>query len=176
MKIFFYYVIYINEMFDKIHKLLLGGAEHNNENDELLNSLTKEQLIENIRNKDEEIKQLKKKVLERREKREANKKDLDEYTTNNINKWMDIFRASDIHHKNPDIKEYDEDFSTFDILKAGKDPNFKFRPYQQKFIEDWSISTNELVILYYGVGSGKTLIAINCAVISILLQPIEKSR
>ena len=38
-----------------------------------------------------------------------------------------------------------------------------FRDYQFEFIKNWSISAQELVILYYGVGSGKTLIAVNCA-------------
>ena len=158
-------------MFDKIHKILSGGAEHNAENDELLNTMTKEQLIEQLKIKDTEIKKLKMTAAERTEKRNSSKKTLDAYTNLNINKWVDIYKASDAHHKNPEVIQYDEDFSTFDIVKSGKDANFKFRPYQQKFIEDWSISTNELVVLYYGVGSGKTLIAINCAEQFINLNP-----
>ncbi len=43
-----------------------------------------------------------------------------------------------------------------------KNKNY-YRDYQKRFIEDWSLSAQELVILYYGVGSGKTMIAVNCA-------------
>jgi eIF-2B alpha/beta/delta-like uncharacterized protein len=102
---------------------------------------------------------------------EANKKSINEYTEKNIEKWMTVFRAEDEKHLNPEVKQYDEEKSTYDLIVQGKMGNMKFRPYQRKFIEDWSIATNELVILYYGVGSGKTLIAINCAEQFINLNP-----
>jgi len=172
-------------MFNKLTKLLLGGADHNEENTELLDNLTKEQLLELVKkqkdqieekNKEiqktaEEIRKYKIALLERRDRRENNKKSVDGYTDININRWIDIFKAEDAKHQNPEVIQYDEDISTFDLVKSNKNQYFKFRPYQQKFIEDWSISTNELVILYYGVGSGKTLIAINCGEQFINLNP-----
>jgi len=165
-------------MLDKLKRVLLGGANHNDENDELLDNMTKEQLIELVKKQkddakkqEEELRKYKIALLEKRKKREANKKTIDDYTIINIEKWIDIFKAEDAKHKNPEIIDYDENLSTFDLVKSGKNSYFKFRPYQQKFIEDWSIATNELVILYYGVGSGKTLIAINCGEQFINLNP-----
>lgn len=77
------------------------------------------------------------------------------------------------YHFNPDE-------SSFDKINSGKvkNVNYKkkddgtmeksistlsFRNYQKEFIESWTVSSQEAVILYYGVGSGKTLIATNCA-------------
>jgi hypothetical protein len=165
-------------MLDKLKRVLLGGADHESENTELLDNMTKEQLIELVKKQaeekkktDEELRSYKMALLKRRKEREENKKTIDRYTEINIDKWIKIFQAEDAKHQNPEVIQYDEDLSTFDLIKSNKNPYFKFRPYQQKFIEDWSIATNELVILYYGVGSGKTLIAINCGEQFINLNP-----
>ena len=158
-------------MLDKLKKILLGGANQDKENNELLDNMTKEQLIELVNIQKEELRKYKIALLKRRDEREQNKKSIDKYTEVNIDKWIEIFKAEDEKHINPEIIPYDEDASTFDLIKENKNKYFKFRPYQQKFIEDWSISTNELVILYYGVGSGKTLIAINCGEQFINLNP-----
>ena len=165
-------------MLDKLKRILLGGGIHDKENDELLDNMTKEQLIELVnkqredaKKQAEELRKYKIELLKRRDKREQNKQSIDKYTEHNISKWIDIFKAEDEKHLNPEIIAYDEDVSTFDLIKENKNKYFKFRPYQQRFIEDWSISTNELVILYYGVGSGKTLIAINCGEQFINLNP-----
>lgn len=158
-------------MLDKLKKILFGGANQDKENNELLDNMTKEQLIELVNIQKEELKKYKIALLKRRDEREQNKKSIDKYTEVNIDKWIEIFKAEDEKHINPEIIPYDEDASTFDLIKENKNKYFKFRPYQQKFIEDWSISTNELVILYYGVGSGKTLIAINCGEQFINLNP-----
>jgi hypothetical protein len=165
-------------MFDKIKRVLLGGADQEKENQELLDAMSKEELItivnkqkEEAKQKEEELMKYKLALLQKRKEREENKQSIDKYTEINIDKWMDVFRAEDSKHQNPEVIEYDEDISTFDLIKGNKNKNYKFRPYQKKFIEDWSIATNELVILYYGVGSGKTLIAINCAEQFINLNP-----
>jgi superfamily II DNA or RNA helicase len=165
-------------MLDKLKRILLGGSIQEKENEELLDNLTKEQLIELVnkqrkdaKKQEEELRKYKIALLKRRDEREQNKKTIDKYTEVNIDKWIEIFKAEDEKHINPEIIPFNEDASTFDLIKENKNKYFKFRPYQQKFIEDWSISTNELVILYYGVGSGKTLIAINCGEQFINLNP-----
>lgn len=101
------------------------------------------------------------------------------YTVLNLYKF---FKTEDGKLLNPDEKKrnkaYDElenknkfvspNFYKYDPFESAFDRNIRtgdvnFRDYQKKFIQDWSISAQELVILYYGVGSGKTLIAVNCA-------------
>ena len=61
----------------------------------------------------------------------------------------------------PDMYAYDPHKTAFE--KNNRKNNKYFYAYQKKFIEDWSVSDQELVILYYGVGSGKTAVAVNCA-------------
>ena len=61
----------------------------------------------------------------------------------------------------PDMYAYNPHETAFE--KNNRKNNKYFYAYQKKFIEDWSVSDQELVILYYGVGSGKTAVAVNCA-------------
>ena len=71
-----------------------------------------------------------------------------------------FLKTQDGKHIRDEFKEYDDTLTAFD--RNSKIGNY-FRDYQFEFIKNWSISAQELVILYYGVGSGKTLIAVNCA-------------
>jgi len=99
-------------------------------------------------------------------KRKRKVKSFDAYDILNLNKFL---RTQDEVFLNPEVYEYDEDKTAFDkFLK--KNPNY-YREYQKKFIEDWSVSSQECVILYYGVGSGKTMIAVNCAEQFAVLNP-----
>jgi len=99
-------------------------------------------------------------------KRKRKVKTFDAYDILNLNKFL---RTQDEVFLNPDVFAYDEDNTAFDkFLK--KNPNY-YREYQKKFIEDWSVSSQECVILYYGVGSGKTMIAVNCAEQFAVLNP-----
>lgn len=87
-------------------------------------------------------------------------KDIEKYDIFNFHKFL---RTEDgkILSSNPELYQYTPSLTAFDKnLKAN--PNY-YRDYQKRFIEDWSLSVQELVILYYGVGSGKTMIAVNCA-------------
>ncbi len=88
--------------------------------------------------------------------RKSRKKTFEEYDLMNLKKFE---KTEDNILQNPEIFKYDENMTAFD--KNSK-KNI-FRPYQKKFIEDWSVSAQECCILYYGVGSGKTMIAVNCA-------------
>jgi superfamily II DNA or RNA helicase len=55
-----------------------------------------------------------------------------------------------------DIIEIDE---MMNDNKAG----FKLQKHQKDFVKNWSLSSQEVTICYYGVGSGKTIIMILCA-------------
>ena len=57
----------------------------------------------------------------------------------------------------PEHYAYDPAHTAFDRSKG------KLYDYQRKFIEDWTVSAQEMAILYYGVGSGKTMVAVHCA-------------
>ena len=93
-------------------------------------------------------------------------KSFDAYDILNLNKFL---KTQDEVFLNPEVFAYDEDQTAFDkFLK--KNPKY-YREYQKKFIEDWSVSSQECVILYYGVGSGKTMIAVNCAEQFAVLNP-----
>jgi superfamily II DNA or RNA helicase len=123
------------------------------------------------------------KKLDKLEKK-GTKKTLAEYDLMNLKKWLltiDIknqFEVIDIEN----FLETDEKIKkkqSFKFAKTKENPtdnafdnNKKnFKDYQKEFIENWSVSAQELCILYYGVGSGKTLIAINCAEQYVNLNP-----
>ncbi len=134
--------------------------------DKALQNLTKEELIKIIDMKDEKINELKTK-----KKREPNTTPISEYNLINVFKFL---RSEDGKIITSDNSKYilDEFESAFD--KNLRTNEIQYRDYQKKFIEDWSVSLQELVILYYGVGSGKTLIAVNCAEQFILLNEQSK--
>ena len=70
------------------------------------------------------------------------------YLKTNDGKWLST---------QPELYAYDPSQTSFDKNKTS------LYSYQKKFIEDWAVSAQELVILYYGVGSGKTMVAVHCA-------------
>jgi superfamily II DNA or RNA helicase len=120
--------------------------------------LSKEELINKINEQDKIIN-----ILEtEKQKKQRIKKDIEDYTLINYYKFL---RTEDGKlYKNNE----DNQFYLYNPLESAFDRNIrtgdiKFRDYQKNFIQDWSVSQQELVILYYGVGTGKTLIAVNCA-------------
>jgi superfamily II DNA or RNA helicase len=118
-----------------------------------------------LKNKDKIIEELETE-LEEKPARVRNTKNIDLYDIVNFHKFMRTQDAKLLltdkegnQYLDPKHYAYDPYETAFDKLKKDK----KFFDYQQKFIEDWTLSSQELVILYYGVGSGKTTIAVNCA-------------
>ena len=124
---------------------------------------------EEIKKQKEENAKLAEELGNVKEKRTRNLKNIEDYDIDNFRKFLRTADAKAIFGEegeekketyiNPQYYAYDEENTAFDRLKRNK----KFFDYQQQFIEDWTVSSQELVILYYGVGSGKTTIAINCA-------------
>lgn len=157
-------------MDEKIFNILMGGGIHDEEQFQLL-ELTKQleelkkdndsknEIINNLvltqNQQKEEIENLKTELKKPRKRPPA--KSLESYDLVNLNKFL---KTEDYKLINPEIYEYDEEITAFD--RNSKLDNY-FRDYQKQFILDWSLSVQELVILYYGVGSGKTMIAVNCA-------------
>lgn len=134
---------------------------HNN----LMNHLKgfgENELMEEIKKLREQLQQANDKIAEQdaKIKRSRNKKDYESIDLININKYKRLPYYRDVLLKNPEIYEWTDETAFDKNLKKNKD---YFRDYQKRFIEDWSVSTQECVILYYGVGAGKTMIAVNCA-------------
>jgi superfamily II DNA or RNA helicase len=87
-------------------------------------------------------------------------KSIDEYTIINIIKYLETDTGKTFKRADPETRklfEYDPYETAYDKNKD------KYRDYQRKIIESWTISSQELLILYYGVGTGKTLIATTMA-------------
>jgi superfamily II DNA or RNA helicase len=152
------------------------SSDLNKSQEELFNELSKlskEELTrlllkdrEAIKNKDRIIEELETELEEEKPKRVRKTKNIDLYDIVNFHKFMRTQDAKLLltdkdsnQYLDPKYYAYDPYETAFDKLKKNK----KFFDYQQKFIEDWTLSAQELVILYYGVGSGKTTIAVNCA-------------
>jgi hypothetical protein len=164
----------------KNHKYTIGGARKKKDDisesqSELFNDLSKlskeelTQLLlkdrEALKNKDKIIEELETE-LEETPKKIRKTKNVDLYDIVNFHKFMRTQDAKLLltnkdspQYIDPKHYAYDPYETAFDKLKKDK----KFFDYQQKFIQDWTLSAQELVILYYGVGSGKTTIAVNCA-------------
>ena len=87
-------------------------------------------------------------------------KSIDEYTILNIIKYLETDTGKTFKTADPITKklfEYDPYETAYDKNKD------KYRDYQRKIIKAWTLSAQELLILYYGVGTGKTLIATTMA-------------
>jgi len=170
---------------------LFGGGDYEKEHINLMSHLSRlkggaksnEDLLEEIKKLKEELQKVKDERDEAKEKVVRSRKSMEAIDLMNLNKSKKspLYRDELLIH--PDIYNYayNEDETGFDKINAGKVKNASitkdkqgnvisrkenvigFRDYQKRFIEDWSVSTQECVILYYGVGSGKTLIAVNCA-------------
>ena len=135
---------------------LKGGAMSSEEMKEF--QKMKEEL-EALRNNNKKLEsQLAENLEESIQKRPKRQRPIEQYDLVNLNKFL---KTKDSVLENPEVFKYDENTTAFDRnLEANK--NY-YRAYQKKFIEDWTVSSQECVILYYGVGSGKTMIAVNCA-------------
>ena len=137
-------------IFDEINNLQIKDELN------ILNKLSKEELIKKINEQEKIIN-----VLETEKKKRVPKTtSVSDYNLVNIYRFL---KTEDykIIEQHDELYKLDEFETAFDKnLRTG---DVQFRDYQKKFIEDWSVSVQELVILYYGVGSGKTLIAVNCA-------------
>ena len=159
---------------ERLKNALLMGGNINLQQQELHNSikdLTNEELQvlllksnEALKQKDDIIDELMNEN-EDRPKKQRKTKNIDIYDAINFYKFMKTIDAKNLFNNetdtfiDPTFYSYDPFNTAFDKLKDKK----LFFDYQQKFIENWSLSQQELVILYYGVGSGKTTIAVNCA-------------
>lgn len=154
---------------------LLGGATENEENKTNdIPVLTPEELISQWKKLTKKDKQtfidelsLDDRELFNEEKerdKEKRKKMIEYYNIENIKKYL----------KTQDGKLLESGPGTKDEINTNiiydDEPKFlneewrnKAQDHQKKFIDNWSISTQEVVILYYGVGTGKTFIAVNCA-------------
>lgn len=144
---------------------MIGGSIKEQQ-DELHNAykdLSKEELISLVLKKDEHLKE-KDSIIDMLEnekpKRIMKTKNIELYDILNFHKFN---RSEDgkIIKSDPSLYAYNPFESAFD-KNLKKNKNY-YRDYQKKFIENWTLSAQELVILYYGVGSGKTMIAVNCA-------------
>lgn len=113
--------------------------------------------------------QQEKNLLLRAPKRERRKRPLEEYNDLNLVKYHKALTKLDKVFINPQVLNFEAGETAFDKNKETKTINY--RQYQSDFIEKWSESTQQTVILNYGVGSGKTLIAVNCAEQYLNLNP-----
>lgn len=138
-------------LYNRLKTTLNGGGLQDDENKKLLDEI--EKLKEIIKQKDDVILE-QTQIIDK--KRTRNIVDVDVQAIKNIESYFKTQEYQDFL-KNPEIFEYDESQTAF------QKNNKKFYDYQKNFIESWSLSQQELVILYYGVGTGKTMIAINCA-------------
>jgi len=113
--------------------------------------------------------QSEKELLLRAPKRERRQRPLDEYNDLNLVKYHKALIKLDKLFVNPEVLNFEAGDTAFDKNKQTK--LIDYRQYQSDFIEKWSESTQQTVILNYGVGSGKTLIAVNCAEQYLNLNP-----
>jgi superfamily II DNA or RNA helicase len=145
----------INNNYEK--KIQLKGGAMTEEEEKEFKELKEE--LEASRNNIKKLEsQLAENLEESMAKNTRKKRPIEQYDLVNLNKFL---KTNDSVLENPEVFKYEEDMTAFDRnLKANK--NY-YRAYQKKFIEDWTVSAQECVILYYGVGSGKTMIAVNCA-------------
>lgn len=99
-------------------------------------------------------------------------KNIDVFNLLNLYKFFNKYDEGLLFHPDEDKRAKDEDGNyiidpstyLYDPFNTTYDKNInKYREHQKRFISDWSVSAQELVIMYYGVGTGKTLIAITCA-------------
>lgn len=100
------------------------------------------------------------------------RKDIDNFNLLNLYRFFNKYDEGLLYHPDEDKRKRDDDGNfiidralyAYDPFLSAYDKNIEnYRPHQKRFIADWSVSVQELVIMYYGVGTGKTLIAITCA-------------
>lgn len=103
-------------------------------------------------------------------KKPRTKKNSNKYTYLNLLKSFKTEDGKLFGHPNEKRRDesIDDSFYKYDpfedaFTRNQRTGSVKYQAYQKKFIEEWSVSIQKLVILYYGAGSGKSLIALNCA-------------
>ena len=154
-----------------------------------LKGLTQDELIAKLVEMEQDTIKAKAEVeIEKKKTKQANKaleaalaekteitripKTIDIFNLLNLYKFFNKYDEGLLYHPEDDIRAKDEDGNyivdkstyLYDPFNTAFDKNIdKYRAHQQRFIRDWSVSVQELVIMYYGVGTGKTLIAITCA-------------
>lgn len=173
----------IKKISNQLKNAILGGQKQILENQiiiektpELISELKllREQVkdIDKLKTEIEDLKAERADLLEQREQKQRRRRTLEEITVLNLFKE---FRKNDenlIQFRDAD----NEVISAYDVLmsdEASDKPrlDFKLQKHQKEFIKDWAMSAQENVILYYGVGSGKTIIAINCGEQYLELNP-----
>jgi len=132
-------------------KLLDGGGLQEDENKRLLG------IIEDLK---QQLADEKEKKLTRPQKIVS----IDEYVIKNVKQFF-LNKENKELLTNPEILNYEDGDSAFEKNIT------KYYDYQKNFIENWSISTQQLAFLYYGVGTGKSLIAVSCAQQYMNLNP-----
>ena len=171
-----------------ILKLLLGGGKYETEHDKFMQHFKRlrgggklEDALEEIAKLKAIIQQQANDISELKAKR-TTRRGFQAISQTNLKKEFKTgwYKENLLIH--PELYNYhfNPEESSFDKINSGKVKNvsykkkddgtmeksistLSFRNYQKEFIESWSVSSQEAVILYYGVGSGKTLIATNCA-------------
>ena len=187
-----YFKQYRGELYEHVKPYILGGGDADDENTRMIDEL-KKQLAE----KDKKINELQKinetqkmsnqqiaNLLLKQEqqyrhlqaRKERKQKSLDTYNALSINRRYKV--KNDELLTNPALKNQNE-FTAFDRINnndAGYNTyNITFKSYQKNFIDTFTQNTNPLTILHYGVGTGKTFIAVCCAQEYINLQGIDNA-
>lgn len=127
-----------------------------------------ELLAENAKLKEKVTKQEKLiEALEEDTKTPYKKRDIEKYVILNFRKFFrthdgKLIQSGEKYDTNYYKYHHDDYVSAYERNRNNK-KYFEFAKHQTKFIESWTDSAQEMTILYYGVGSGKTLIAVNCA-------------
>lgn len=187
-----YFKQYRGELYEHVKPYILGGGDADDENTRMIDEL-KKQLAE----KDKKINELQKinetqkmsnqqiaNLLLKQEqqyrhlqaRKERKQKSLDTYNALSINRRYKV--KNDELLTNPALKNQNE-FTAFDRINnndAGYNTyNITFKSYQKNFIDTFTQNTNPLTILHYGVGTGKTFIAVCSAQEYINLQGIDNA-
>lgn len=187
-----YFKQYRGELYEHVKPYILGGGDADDENTRMIDEL-KKQLAE----KDKKINELQKinesqkmtnqqiaDLLLKQEqqyrhlqaRKERKQKSLDTYNALSINRRYKV--KNDELLTNPALKNQNE-FTAFDRINNNdveyNTYNIKFKSYQKNFIDMFTQNTNPLTILHYGVGTGKTFIAVCSAQEYINLQGIDNA-
>lgn len=187
-----YFKQYRGELYEHVKPYILGGGDADDENTRMIDEL-KKQLAE----KDKKINELQKinesqkmtnqqiaDLLLKQEqqyrhlqaRKERKQKSLDTYNALSINRRYKV--KNDELLTNPALKNQNE-FTAFDRINNNdvkyNTYNITFKSYQKNFIDTFTQNTNPLTILHYGVGTGKTFIAVCSAQEYINLQGIDNA-
>lgn len=151
----------------KIKNILEGGSNLHDEHEKL--KIEVDELRTQNANYVVQLAKAENELIKIRKKR-ATQLDLETYNYNNLENALKIFKSTDdkIDDEVLELATHEPIDTSFDlnqnkIVKYNGDETPYYRSYQTEFIKNWSVSAQEVVILYYGVGTGKTIISVNCA-------------